>query len=178
MTGLIPWMHSRSMQIRDATETDLDAILAIHNRAIEISLAIWTDDVVDRSERERWLAEHAAAGHPILVGVVEDTIAGYASYGPWRGKSGYRYTVEDSVYVADRFQGQGVGRALLEKLIAHARATNKHAMIADIEAGNTASIRLHESLGFVREGTIREVGVKFGQWLDLAILRLPLAPST
>jgi phosphinothricin acetyltransferase len=167
-------MKMEPMLIRRATDADLDAILAIHNQAIKTSLAIWTDDPVDRADREAWFAIHAAAGWPIFVAEIDGDVAGYASYSSWRERWGYRKTVENSVYIADSFHRRGIGRALLLKVIDHARAAGMHAMIADIEADNTASIALHESLSFVREGTIREVGTKFGRWLDLAILRLPL----
>lgn len=163
------------MLIREVIRSDLPDILEIHNHAIRTSLAIWMDDPVELGEREAWLKEHESAGHPVLIAEVDGAIAGYGSYGAWRSKWGYRHTVEDSVYVVDRFQRQGIGRALVERLIMHARNSGMHAMIADIEAGNRASILLHESLGFRREGTIREVGTKYGRWLDLAVLRLPLS---
>jgi L-amino acid N-acyltransferase len=162
------------MQIRQAVDADLDAILAIHNDAIAKSTAIWTDDLVPRSEREEWLAGRTAAGDPVLVAIKNDEVAGYATYARWRAKWGYRHTVEDSVYLAAEYQGKGFGRALLEALIDHARAAGHHVMLADIESGNTASIRLHESLGFVEAGRLREIGTKFDRWLDLSILQLDL----
>jgi len=162
------------MLIRDAIDSDLDPILAIHNAAIRASTAIWTDDEVPRREREEWFAAQRAAGNPVLVADVDGVVAGYATYAPWRGKSGYRHTVENSVYLADEFQRRGLGRALMVELIARARAAGHHVMLADIEAGNSASVRLHESLGFAHVGRLPEVGTKFARWLDLAILALPL----
>ncbi len=160
--------------LRPAQDADLDAILAIHNDAIAHSRAIWTDAPVDRAEREEWLQTRRAAGHPVIVADVEGVVAGYASYGPWRPKSGYRYTVEDSIYLDGRFRGRGIGGLLLGELIGLARGAGMRVMIADIESGNTASIRLHERFGFEHAGTLRHVGTKFGDRLDLAILQLPL----
>jgi len=162
------------MLLRDAVGSDLDALLTIHNAAIRSSTAIWTDDEVPRSEREEWFEGQAAAGNPVLVADDDGTVAGYATYAQWRAKFGYRHTVEDSVYVAEGYQGRGLGRALLVELVSRARAAGHHVMLADIEAGNDASVRLHESLGFVHVGRLPEVGTKFGRWLDLAILALPL----
>jgi L-amino acid N-acyltransferase len=162
------------MHIRQAVDADLDAILAIHNEAIASSTAIWTDDLVPRREREAWLATRTAAGDPVLVAIENDEVAGYATYAQWRAKWGYRHTVEDSVYLAPEHQGKGFGRALLTALIEQARAAGHHVMLADIESGNSASIRLHESLGFVEVGHLREIGTKFDRWLDLTILQLNL----
>jgi L-amino acid N-acyltransferase YncA len=162
------------MLIRQAVDADLDAILAIHNDAIANSTAIWTDDLVPRREREAWLATHTVAGDPVLVAIENDEVAGYATYAQWRAKWGYRHTVEDSVYLAPGHQGKGFGRALLTALIEQARAAGHHVMLADIESGNSASIRLHENLGFVEAGHLREIGTKFDRWLDLTILQLDL----
>jgi L-amino acid N-acyltransferase YncA len=162
------------MLIRQAVDADLDAILAIHNEAIANSTAIWTDDVVGRNDREEWLASRTQAGDPVLVAIENDEVAGYATYARWRAKHGYRNTVEDSVYIAAPHQGRGIGRALLVELIARARESGHHVMLADIESGNTASIGLHESLGFVEAGRLREIGTKFDRWLDLTILQLDL----
>jgi L-amino acid N-acyltransferase YncA len=160
--------------IRAGVDADLDAILEIHNAAIRDSLAVWTDIEADRTDRERWLAAHEADGHPVIVAEVDGVVAGYAAYGRWRERTGYRYTVENSVYVADAYQRRGIARALMVELIALARAAGMHVMIAGIEAGNTASIALHEQLGFEAPLIVREVGTKFDTWLDLAFLRLEL----
>jgi L-amino acid N-acyltransferase YncA len=162
------------MLIRPAVDADLDAILEIHNDAIRNSTALWTDEVVDRSDREEWLTSRVSVGNAVLVAIEDDELAGYAAYAPWRAKYGYRNTVEDSVYIATSFQGRGIGRALLVALIDHARAAGHHVMLADIESGNAASIGLHESLGFVEAGRLREIGQKFDRWLDLTILQLDL----
>ena len=162
------------MKIRPAVDADLDAVLEIHNAAIRDSLAIWSDTEVDRSDRERWLAEQNANGHPVIVAEINGAVAGYASYSQWRSKTGYRHTVENSVYVAAGFQRQGIARLLMVELLDIARLRGMHVMIAAIEAGNTASIALHEQLGFEPPVIMREVGTKFDRWLDLALMRLEL----
>ena len=162
------------MLIRQAVDADLDAILAIHNDAILNSTALWTEEVVDRAEREEWLTSRISVGNAVLVAIESGDVAGFAAYAPWRWKSGYRNTVEDSLYISEAYQGRGYGRALLVALIEHARGAGHHVMLADIESGNAASIALHESLGFVEAGRLREIGQKFGRWLDLTILQLDL----
>lgn len=163
-----------TVPIRPAADADLDAILQIHNAAIRDSLAIWTDVEVDRADRERWLSAHVADGHPVIVAEVDGRVAGYAAYSQWREKIGYRHTMEHSVYVAEAFQRRGIARALMTELLDLARANGVHVMIGAIEAGNTASIALHEQLGFEPPQVIREVGTKYGKWLDLALMRLEL----
>jgi phosphinothricin acetyltransferase len=129
---------------------------------------------VDRRERELWLAQRDAAGYPVVVAVVDEAVVGYASYGAWRAKSGYRFTVENSVYLAAGHRGRGIGAMLLAEIIRLAQEAGMQVMVADIESRNSASITLHERFGFEHVGTVRQVGTKFGEWLDLAILELPL----
>jgi L-amino acid N-acyltransferase YncA len=162
------------MRIRPAEPRDIDDLLDIRNDAILHSTALWTDEPVDRAEREAWFRRTTDEGDPILIADVDGRVAGYGTYGPWRRMSGYRHSVEDSVYVREEFQGQGIGRALVEELVAHARAAGKRAVFADIEAGNAGSIRLHERLGFRRVGLLPGIGWKYGRPLDLAILHLAL----
>lgn len=164
--------------IRDAAPEDAEAIAAIYNDAVRNSTAIWNDVVVDTANRVDWIAARQNAGFPVLVLEEAGAVTGYASYGPFRAFDGYRETVEHSVYVRQDHRGGGRGRALMEALIAHARADNRHIMVAAIEAGNTSSIALHEKLGFAAVGTMPEVGQKFGRWLDLALLQLKLDDRT
>lgn len=162
------------MLIRDAVDADLDAILAIHNDAILNTDAIWTEQVVARPDREAWLAVHIAAGEPVIVAELDGRVVGYASYGSFRPKTGYRYTVENSVYIDTALRGRGIGRALMVELIARARSAGIHVIVAGIDAGNSASFHLHESLGFERVALMVQVGTKHGRWLDLAMLQLRL----
>lgn len=163
------------MRIRDAEAGDVAGMLEIYNDAVLHTTAIWNETVVDAANRAAWLAERRRLGYPVLVAVDDDgRVAGFASFGDWRAWDGYRHTVEHSVYVRRDRRGGGVGRALLAALIDRAKALGKHVMVAGIEAGNAGSIRLHESLGFEPAGVMREVGAKFGRWLDLAFLQLRL----
>ena len=163
------------MQIRDAHAGDIEAILAIYNDAVSNTLAIWNERTVDAANRAAWLADRQRAGYPVLVAIdAEGTVAGYASFGDWRPFEGFRHTVEHSVYVRADSRGAGIGKALMVELIARARGLRKHVMVAGIEAGNAGSIALHKQLGFEEVGLMRQVGTKFGAWLDLAFLQLQL----
>ncbi|MFE6864563.1 GNAT family N-acetyltransferase [Nocardia sp. NPDC057668] len=162
------------MLVRDARVSDLPQILAIHNTAIAETTAIWDTELADLAEREAWFAARTAARCPILVAEIDGSIAGYASYGQFRPKSGYRYSVENSVYVADRFHRRGVAKALMTELLVRAEQGGVHAMIAVIEASNLTSVALHEKFGFEIVGRLPEVGHKFGRWMDLTLMQLLL----
>ncbi|MFC3163767.1 GNAT family N-acetyltransferase [Ciceribacter thiooxidans] len=165
---------TRPITIRDATEADLAVIRDIYNDAVEHTTAIWNEQLIDVENRRAWMELRRAKGFPVLVAELDGKVAGYASYGDWRAFDGYRHTVEHSVYVHKDARGAGIGKALMEALIGRAREGRVHVMIAAIEAGNTASIRLHERMGFRLVGIHREVGTKFGRWLDLAMMELML----
>lgn len=164
------------IQIRDADYADVPEITCIYNDAVQNTTAIWNDTYVESAERAAWLRQRKEAGFPVFVAFCSETgdITGYASYGPWRAFDGYRYTVENSVYVHPLWQRRGVGRLLMQALIKRARETAVHVMVAGIEAENTASIALHKEFGFEDAGLVKEAGVKFGRWLDLALLALRL----
>ena len=162
-------------RLRNAEAADAAGIAAIYNHAVANTTAIWNETTVDATNRAAWIAERQRQGYPVLVAVdATQQVLGYASFGDWRAFDGYRHTVEHSVYVHPEVQGRGIGRSLMSELIARARALDKHAMVAAIEAGNTGSIQLHQSLGFEPVGLLREVGTKFGRWLDLAFWLLLL----
>lgn len=158
-------------RIRDAHEADLPALLAVHNTAIAEGTAIWDTELVDLAERTAWWHARRAAGYPVLVADADGAVAGYASYGQWRPKSGYRHTVENSVYVADGFHGRGIATALLTELLERAQRGNVHVMVAGIESGNATSIALHRKFGFTVVGELPEVGRKFDRWLDLTLMQ-------
>lgn len=163
--------------IRDATEQDLPAIRDIYNDAVRNTTAIWNEQPVDLANRLAWFAARQAQGYPILVAVENDEVIGYAAFGDWRPFEGFRYSVEHSVYVRNDQRGKGLGPHLMQALIERARACGKYVMVAAIESGNQASIRLHERLGFITTGQMPQVGIKFGRWLDLTFMQLALNPG-
>ncbi|MGI6245305.1 MAG: GNAT family N-acetyltransferase [Pseudochelatococcus sp.] len=167
------------MEIRDAGTADIEGITAIYNDAIEHTTAIWNERKIDAANRLTWLTDRQRAGYPVLVAVDDSGgVLGCASFGDWRAWDGYRHTVEHSIYVRADQRGNGIGKALMTALIERAKSIGKHVMVAGIEAGNTGSIRLHERLGFKHVGHLKEVGTKFGAWLDLAFLQLTLDART
>jgi L-amino acid N-acyltransferase len=156
-------------------------ILAILNEAIATSTALY--DYAPRAPESMagWFRAKEAGRFPVLGAADEDgRLLGFASYGTFRAWPAYKYTVEHSVYVHKDQRGRGVGRALLERLIALAREQDLHVMVAGIDVENRTSIALHERLGFVHASTLRHAGFKFGRWLDLAFYQLlldtPLRP--
>ena len=163
--------------IRDATEHDLPAIRDIYNDAVLNTTAIWNEQPVDLANRQAWFAARAEQGYPILVVADDSGVLGYASFGDWRPFEGFRHTVEHSVYVRDDQRGKGLGPLLMAALIERARGCGKHVMVAAIESGNAASVRLHERLGFVVTGQMPQVGIKYGRWLDLTFMQLLLDPA-
>jgi phosphinothricin acetyltransferase len=166
-------MSAAPYLIRPAIADDVEAVREIRNAAIRDGIALWTGVELTSPAAAEWVGEHLERG-AMLVAEIDGVVVGYAAYGPWRAKEGYRFTVDDSIYLSEAAQGRGIGRALLEQLISLAKGAGMHVMIADVEAGNTGSIVLHEKLGFEQVGTIREVGTKFDRWLDLTILSLDL----
>lgn len=161
--------------LRDATPSDGQALAEIYNYAVQHTTAIWNETCVDAQNRAVWVQARQDAGFPVLVALsAQGVVVGYASYGPWRLFEGYRYTVEHSVYVHAQCQRQGIGLVLMRALIECAKAAQLHVMVAGIEASNQASHQLHTKLGFEEAGVMKEVGTKFGQWLDLSFMTLRL----
>jgi phosphinothricin acetyltransferase len=160
-------------KIRLAEAADAEAVRAIRNDVIEQSTAAWTTERVSPGDGRAWLAENLAR-RSAYVAEADGQVIGYANWAPWRPKDGYRHTVEDSVYLTEAHQGHGLGAELLKTLIAAAGDSGAHVMMASIEASNTRSVALHARLGFELVGTAREVGTKFGRWLDLTMMRRPL----
>lgn len=161
--------------IRAASDADIPAITAIYNDAVANTVAVWNVDIVDEENRRSWLQGYQVPGTCALV--AEDAagaLLGYATFGEFRHYDGFRHTVENSIYVDGTRRAGGVGTALMQALIEHARDNGKHVMVAAIEGGNTASIRLHAKVGFEECGTVRQVGTKFGRWLDMTLMQLML----
>jgi phosphinothricin acetyltransferase len=160
-----------TVAIDDAEEEDLPAILAIYNDVIVTSTAIYSDTPVTLADRETWLRARRGQGYPVLVARDASGIAGYASFGDFRGWPGYRFTVEHSVHVRADCRGRGIGPQLVEALFPRARGLGKHVIVGGIDADNAASLRMHERLGFERTAHMKQVGWKFGRWLDLVFMQ-------
>jgi phosphinothricin acetyltransferase len=160
------------MILRPATETDLPAILEIYNEVIANSTAVYALAATTLTERAQWMRARVARGHPVLVAEQGGEVLGFSSFGDFRGTwPGYRFSVEHSVHVRADARGGGVGRALVTALFPLARERGVHVMIGGVDAANEASIRFHERLGFERAALLREVGHKFGRWLDLLFMQ-------
>ena len=157
------------MDLRLATLDDAEAIRAIYN--LEVTTSTATFDLVPRTSDEQrgWLAERSGA-RAVVVAVDSGAVCGFGSLSPWRDRPAYSTTVEDSVYVHRDHHGEGIGRALLIKLVETATAHGFHACMARIVGGHEASIALHAACGFEVVGTEREVGRKFGRWLDVVVM--------
>ncbi|MBC2886876.1 N-acetyltransferase [Ochrobactrum sp. CM-21-5] len=160
-----------TLLIRHATQTDLPALLAIYNDAVENTLAIWNETLVNLENRRQWLENRNRDGFPVLVAERDGNVLGYASYGPFRPFDGFRHSSELSVYVAKDARGSGIGHTLLAELMEEARERKVHVLVAGIEAGNAASIALHKAQGFEECGTLKQVGRKFDRWLDLLFMQ-------
>ena len=161
---------ARLRMIRDATEADLPAILAIYNDVLASSTAIFSDRPSTLEDRLLWFRARREAGYPVLVAADESAVLGFASFGDFRSWPGYRHTIEHTVHVRRRRPGPRVGSALMNVLLQRAVELGKHVIVAGVDADNLGSIRLHERLGFRQAGKLHQVGCKFGRWLDLTFL--------
>lgn len=164
------------------TERHLPDIRAILNDAILNSTAIYDYAPRTPAQIADWFERRRAGNFPVLgVEAADGSLAGFATYGPFRIFPAYKYTVEHSLYVAEAQRGQGIGHALMRALIAAAEAQQFHVMIGVIDSANAGSIRFHRAFGFTPCGTIRQAAYKFGRWLDVEfhqlILRTPAVPT-
>jgi L-amino acid N-acyltransferase len=161
--------------IRPARETDLPDILEIYNHVVLNTTAVYTYEPHTLPMRKEWYDGKIRGGYPVFVAEEAGRVVGLSTYGPFRAWPAYKYTVENSVYVAADQRGRGIARLLMPPLIEAAQAQDYHAIIASIDATNEASLRLHRFFGFEEVAHFREVGYKFGRWLDLKFLELILA---
>jgi L-amino acid N-acyltransferase YncA len=164
--------------IEDAAAADFEQVLAIYNDVIRTTTAVYSDDEYDLARGRDWFDAKLSSGFPFIVVRDDRGVAGFGAFGSFRAWPCYRYSVEHSVHVRADRRGQGIGRALVLELKSRAAALGKHVMIAGIDTDNVASIRMHEGLGFRRVGHLREVGFKFGRWLDLEFLQCVLQPAS
>ncbi|HZE85062.1 MAG TPA: GNAT family N-acetyltransferase [Puia sp.] len=160
--------------IRAAREADLPSILAIYNDIILTTTAVYQYEPQSMDMRKAWYEGRLKDGLPIFVAESGGQILGFSSYGPFRAWPAYKYTVENSVYVSAEQRGKGIGKLLIAPLIDAAGKSDLHAIIASIDASNDASLRLHRSFGFEEVAHFKQVGYKFGRWLDLKFLELIL----
>jgi len=160
--------------VRPAGEADLPAIVAIYNDAVVNTTAVWNNTPADLANRAAWFAARRQQGYPVLVADEDEAVVGYGSFGDFRAFDGYRFSVEQSVYVAEGARRRGAASALIAALIEKAQGLGKHVMIAGIAADNAASIALHAKLGFAETGRLPEVGFKFNRWLDLVFMQKTL----
>lgn len=164
------------MTIIPCTRAHAPEILAIFNDAILHSTALYEYQPRTPAFMDAWFTAKEQGRFPVLGAIDTDgSLAGFATYGPFRTFPAFKYSVEHSIYIHPEKRARGIGRLLLKEIIAIAQADARHTLIGGIDSTNTASIRLHESAGFVRCAQIREAGYKFGQWLDLEFYQLILA---
>ncbi|MEL6579128.1 MAG: N-acetyltransferase family protein [Cyanobacteria bacterium J06621_12] len=154
-------------------------ILNIFNQEIATSTALYDYEPRTLRAIENWFEVKVKCNFPI-VGIEDENkiLRGFATYGTFRNYAAYKYSVEHSVYVDSEFRHQGIGKRLLQELILLAQQQNYHTLIGAIDAENAVSIKLHQSLGFTHRGTIKQVGFKFGKWLDLELYQLILSESS
>jgi phosphinothricin acetyltransferase len=163
------------LAIRAAVAADLAAITAIYDQAVRTGTATFELTAPDLAEMTRRFEVLTGGGFPYLVAVLEGEVAGYAYAGPYRPRPAYRFTVENSVYLAPATHRRGIGTRLLRELVSQCEARDYRQMIAVIgDSANAGSIALHARLGFQMIGTHPQVGFKFGRWLDTVMMQRAL----
>jgi len=162
------------ISIRQAEPKDLPTILEIYNEIIVHTTAVYDNTPHTIQMRTAWFEAKKAENFPVYVAIHNDEVCGFSSIGPFRNWAAYKYTVENSVYVDTRFRGRGIGKMLMIPLIQAAKERNMHAVVAGIDATNSASLHLHQVFGFQQVAHFKQVGYKFGKWLDLIFMELLL----
>lgn len=163
------------MKVRPATHDDLPGILEIYNEAVLNTTASYDYEPRTLEHRIAWFEDHVKDNYPVLVAVNDQgRVVGWSALNRYHDRKGYQFTTENSVYVAADQRGRGLGKLLMKPLIEAARQRGLHAILAGIDAENEASIRLHASFGFVKVAHFRQVGFKFGRWLDVIYMELVL----
>lgn len=162
------------IQVRRAIREDCTAILEIYNEAVLNTTATYDYAPRTLDHRQAWFDDHQRTGLPIFVAMDGNRLIGWSALNRYHDRMGYRFTTENSIYIAPEFRGKGVGKHLLEPLICSARSLNLRAIIAVIDASNEASVRLHARFGFEKVGLFKSVGYKFNRWLDVVYMELLL----
>jgi phosphinothricin acetyltransferase len=166
-------MPAQAAIIRHATSADLGAINDIYNHYVLHSACTYQEEPEPLEDRRQWFERHGDR-HPVIVAEVDGQVVGWGSLSAYHARSAYRHTVENSVYVQHRHHRRGIGSRLLQELITRARGLGHRAIIAGIDASQTASVALHAKFGFVEVGRLQQVGFKFGRWLDVTYMELLL----
>lgn len=164
--------NDQSCILRDAQEKDLPAINDIYNHFVRTTCCTYQEVEETINARREWFAHHDAS-HPVIVAEINGEILGWGSLSKFHARSAFRFTVESSVYVHHNHHKQGIGRALLGELVVRARSCGHHAIIAAIDSEQAGSLALHEKTGFTKAGELKQVGFKFGRWLDVVYMELP-----
>lgn len=162
------------INIRPYQTEDTQAILEIINHNILHSTALYDYTIRTYVQQKNILEEKISKGYPVIVAEMDGRLAGFGMFGEFRFREAYQFTVEHSVYVNNDFQGNGIGKLLLEELIQIAKKQKRHTMIAVIDAENQSSVAFHEKFGFSTVGIIKESGYKFDRWLDSVFMQLIL----
>lgn len=160
--------------IRKAEKSDLDGIFAIYNDAILHTNVVYTYKPYTQYQQQEWYEQKSKSSQPILIFEKDNTVAGFASFEPFRPWPAYKYTVENSIYVHKNFRRCGIAEKLMQALIQLANERELATMVAGIDSGNIKSIKLHEKLGFKYAGMIKKAGYKNNTWLDLLFYQLKL----
>lgn len=163
-------MNHPCCTVRDATVHDLDAINSIYNHFVHHSTCTYQEEPTSLDERAKWFAHHDAQ-HPVVVVELGSRVVGWGSFSAYHARSAYRFTVENSVYVDHTRHKQGIGSAILGDLLARSAALGHHAIIAGIDSEQAGSIALHAKFGFQKVAHLRQVGFKFGRWLDVIYMQ-------
>ena len=163
-----------TVTIRKATIEDVPQILDIVNFSILHTTANYNYDIQSLETQLKWFADKQSKNYPIIVADYNGKAIGFGTYGMFREKIGYQYTVEHSVYVEDGYTGKGIGKLLLTQLIQLAKEEGYHVMVGGIDADNAGSIAFHKQFGFTETGILKQTGFKFGKWLDLMFMQLIL----
>ena len=171
-------MPAPSLLVRNSTPADLAAVHAIYAHAVQHGTGTFEIEPPSPEELARRRDEVLARGLPWLVAEADGVVSGYAYAAPFRPRPAYRFTLEDSIYLAPDAQGRGIGRLLLAELLARGQASGARQMLAVIgDSGNQASVALHRALGFRPAGKLNSVGWKFGRWLDVVLMQRALGPG-
>jgi len=160
--------------IREAVEKDLIEILEIYNDAILNTTSVYAYKAHNIKDREEWYQKKKQEGYPILVYEENNKVIGFATFGPFRAWPAYKYSVEHSIYIHERFRSIGIGTVLAKEIIQIANEREFKILVAGIDESNENSVKMHEKLGFKYSGTINKAGYKFGKWLNLAFYQLDL----